>query len=104
MGRSPKTRANLIAHTKQRFLERYQIQINSAQIKSWNQDIQSQKENVKFLGKQSLSRTFYVIDEKYYVVYNKNLKSICTALTPEMMQSQLEMLELGEESGDPDWI
>lgn len=88
--RKVKTKTDLMYHSQNRFLLRYEQDLSQEQLCRWNKDIINKNENVVFLGKQSLTRQLFLIEDKYYAVFNCKLKSICTFLTKEMMDCQLE--------------
>ena len=76
--RSRKKKKHLIKHSLKRYFERYKQEIDENQILAWNGDIKKNRDNVKLIEKQSLTRSLYLINSNIYAIYNHNLKCICT--------------------------
>lgn len=84
--RPPKTISTIKQHFKKRLFERYGLVINRNQYQALNQQIQNGK--AKFILKQSRDKTHFLVEldaQPVYVVYNKKLGGICTALKLEWL-------------------
>lgn len=81
--KSAKTASDLRLHFKKRLKQRYGIEINREGIEYIVRQIQSQ--NCEFVIKQSLRVTIFDVmyeNKKIRVVYDKNRKTLITALKP----------------------
>lgn len=82
--RIKKTKKHLYKHCWKRAWSRYELDLTREIYDKFNRWIQCKEENkVKFLRKESNSRTHWLIKDIYIVVYDKNVGAIATFLPPE---------------------
>lgn len=86
--RTKKTKDDLIVHALKRYQERYSPEITIEVIHRWNKMIKEKSPEVVLLGDESLTRRIFLIQNKVIAVYNRPLKSICTFLTQNMLDSR----------------
>ena len=72
-----------LIHAKNRAMERYNLDFNQAIRKDFINKILLNGAILIF--RQSKSKSLFLIDKKYYVVYSHNTKEIITFLSPEMI-------------------
>lgn len=90
--------ADLAAHFKKRILERYGITINREQYRELCERMIIGKG--RFLGKESNARTHWLlwIEEQWvYVVYNKVLGGLVTALPKEAIPADGVKIDFGRD-------
>lgn len=83
-----KTVADLHKHAAKRALERYHEFFTLKDMEDLSRSIQQGE--AKFLLNESHSRSHWLIQDKFIVVYNKHLKAITTFLPPESIWCYLE--------------
>lgn len=76
-----KTAKHCYRHAIQRARERYQVFFTLDEMEKLSRRIQ--RGEGKHLWTESGSRTHWLIDDQFIVVYNKNIKAIATFLPPE---------------------
>lgn len=73
-----KNRDHLFKHSKERILQRYDVELSRSAYEKMCDSIRHEKPNALFLIKESNTRTHWLIDDKYIAVYHTKLKAICT--------------------------
>lgn len=83
-----KTAKDCHRHAIKRARERYQAFFTFKEMEDLSKRVRWQK-GVKHLLTESGTRTHWLIDDMYIVVYNRNLGAITTFLPPEAIYSYL---------------
>lgn len=87
MSRSPKEKQHQFKHAQRRLRERYDVWIDEKDYDSMIADIQKQR--AEFLGRESHSRTHWLVRDFMIAVYDSKRKSIATFLPPEAINNYL---------------
>lgn len=82
-----KTAKHCYKHAIRRARERYQVFFTIDEMEKLSQRIT--RREAKHLWTESGSRTHWLLDDQFIVVYNKNTKAITTFLPPEAIWSYL---------------
>jgi hypothetical protein len=82
-----KTKDDCHRHAIKRARERYQVWFTQEEMKRLSDKVG--KAGSLHLLTESVSRTHWLIDDQYIVVYNKNLRAITTFLPPECIFNYL---------------
>lgn len=91
-----KTKGDLFIHTKNALRDRYHIDLTEDHYNELNKKVQSGQ--AELVIKQTNSRTIWKVPNPYnpsefiYLVYNKNLSAVCTALTEYMVEQIIKEL------------
>lgn len=89
MARSRKTKDILFKHARRRIRERYDIWLDHAMYDRMIVDIQ--KEIACFLGRESHTRTHWMLDGFLIAVYDSKRSAISTFLPPEAIDNYLPL-------------
>lgn len=92
--RAPKTREHLYKHARKRAMERYHLDLTPALYEEMITLIQRNK--CFSLGKESVTRSHFMIHSQYIVVYDCKRKAISTFLPPEAIWNYLPLDERGK--------
>lgn len=82
-----KTAKDCYRHAIKRARERYQMFFTLKEMETLSRRVKNR--DAKFLLAESHSRSHWLIDDQYIVVYNKNLGAITTFLPPEAIYNYL---------------
>lgn len=87
MSRPIKTRYMQYVHAKRRAQERYDLWIDEKVYFDMVEEIQQKK--AEFLGRESNTRTHWLVRDIYIVVYDSSRQSIATFLPPDAIWNYL---------------
>lgn len=82
-----KTADDCRRHAKRRVTERYGVFLSYEEIKELETMIQTRRG--LHLKKESNTRSHWLLEDRYIVVYNKNLRAIVTFLPPDAIMNYL---------------
>lgn len=105
MFRPAKTKWHLYKHASRRIRQRYGVWIEEPEWNRMNRDIQQGK--AQFLGRESHSRSHWMIDGYLIAVYDNKRQGIATFLPPEAINNYIPIGSFNprkwrEETGDLD--
>lgn len=79
----------LYGHVARRARERYDIDLSFERYMELSNKVRERSSDCVFLMKESNSRTHYLLEDQYIVVYHKGIGGICTFLPPEAIWSYI---------------
>lgn len=82
-----KTAEDCFKHAIKRARERYGLWLTTNELKILSEQVKTNR--ALHLKTESRTRTHWLVEDKYIVVYNKNLQAITTFLPPECIYNYL---------------
>lgn len=87
--RPRKTIEHLFKHARRRALTRYGLELSRQEYNAICLAIKTGAKNATFLVRETNSRTHWLINDTYIVVYDKNIGGVSTFLPPDAIHNYL---------------